>query len=455
MTLYDTFSFFNELDILEWRFEELYPVVDHFVLVESTHTHKGDAKPLHYARNRQRFARWNDKVIHIVVDVDTDNTDIPAVRRREMGQRNAILEGLKSETDASALVLVSDVDEIPRREHVALLRDATIPDGAVIVFLQTLYYYNVNTSAPDRLWPGTRVAHLADVRALSPHIIRNGIGQPDPHYPRHGQIRGGGWHFSYFGGTAKIQEKMGAFLHQELVSDANSASATIEARTAAGVDIWGREHEQTFVIGPASDLPWAIRTAPDKWLDHFHVDWRPTFHEAWYTGEQAAYIGWLAQQAPQNGMFIEIGCWEGRSSIALAQTIAPKELICVDHWKGNIDEGHDVSIALAQERDVYATFARNVELLAPGNIRVHRMDWRDYELNEPIAFAHIDGSHDYDSVADCIKALLPHLLPGAILCGDDLYADGVYRAVHDLLPNVQDISGRLWVWQQMEGLDGH
>lgn len=441
--VYDCFSFFNELDILEWRLAELYTIVDKFVLVESTHTHSGKPKPLYFGECRQRFHYWNDKIIHVVYADPWAGDSIAATRRREMTQRNYILQGLVDAADDD-IVLISDVDEIPRRE----LIPASWRDGAVAVYLQKLFYYNFNTYAPDRLWPGTRVATAADVKALSPHIIRNGIGQKDDHYPLHGQIMDGGWHCSYFGDVHHIQNKMASFLHQELVSDENSDPDTIARRMADGIDIWGREHEQQFVIGPATDLPWGVRAGVHKWTQYFHPDYRPTFHEEWYPHQQAAYLGWLAQQVPSEGAYIEIGCWEGRSTIAIAQTIAPTPLIAVDHWQGNVEEG--VSRDLAAERDVYATFARNLELLTSGNVQVHRMDWREWMATweGPIAFMHIDASHDYDSVADCIRAVLPYVVKGGILCGDDYHWDGVYRAVHDLLGTVQEAGGRLWVWQK-------
>jgi hypothetical protein len=36
MKIYDCFTFYNELDLLELRLEELYDHVDHFVLVEAS-----------------------------------------------------------------------------------------------------------------------------------------------------------------------------------------------------------------------------------------------------------------------------------------------------------------------------------------------------------------------------------------------------------------------------------
>ncbi|MBW2533223.1 MAG: glycosyl transferase GT17 family protein, partial [Deltaproteobacteria bacterium] len=42
--IYDCFPFFNELDLLKIRLEELRPVVDRFVLVEATRTFGGAVK---------------------------------------------------------------------------------------------------------------------------------------------------------------------------------------------------------------------------------------------------------------------------------------------------------------------------------------------------------------------------------------------------------------------------
>lgn len=66
--IFDAFSFYNELDLLEIRLHELSDVVDFFVLVEATRTHSGRFKPLYYKMNRHRFSHFNDKIIHIIVD---------------------------------------------------------------------------------------------------------------------------------------------------------------------------------------------------------------------------------------------------------------------------------------------------------------------------------------------------------------------------------------------------
>lgn len=457
MTIVDAFPFFNELDLLEVRLTELYPVVDHFILVESTRTHKGDPKPLYYGENRQRFAKWNDKIRHITVaDLPGGDTQA-AIWRREIGQRQAIEQGLVDFAD-DAIVLVSDLDEIPRREAVDYLRRSAFPDDVIVTMEQTLYYFNVNCAErrPEFRWNGTRATQRSNVRALTPDGVRwEGLRPRSNEYPRHVRFQNAGWHLSYFGDVAHIQHKMRSFLHQELVNDDTLDADTIAKRMAEGLDIWGRTEAQRFTLGPADDLPWALRSDPARWAKYFHPDWRPTFHEQWYTAEQAAYVAGLARLAPPEGAMVEIGCWEGKSTACIAQSIAPRPLIAVDHWRGNEDEGDDKSVTAAQERDVEGIFRHNMSLLTPNNVKTLPMDWREWAevsfsgLPMPIAFLHLDASHDYASVADCLRAIKPFLVPNAILCGDDLYADGVYRAVHDVLGDgVQDIGGRLWIWQE-------
>lgn len=466
----DAFTFFNELDILEIRLRELYDVVDRFVLVEATHTHKGDTKPLSYATNRQRFAQWNDKIVHIVVgDLPAGDTQA-AIWRREIGQRQAIERGLRDVPD-DVVALISDLDEIPRMEAVRALQGG-IPDDMVIVFDQTLYYYNVNTSCTNLRWSGTRATMAGNVRALTPDGIR-WSGLRSHEYPRVARLTGdsigmpdrsAGWHLSYFGDAAHIQAKMRAFLHQELVNDENLDPDTIARRMSEGLDIWGRESEQQFIQGAAPDLPRAIRSDPVRWAQYFHPDYRPVFHEDWYPSEQALIVGDWARAAPE-GAIVEIGCWEGKSSACIAQAIAPRKLIAIDHWQGNGEEEQaknepHPSVQAAGERNVYSAFKRNMNMLVPGNVDWRRMDWHIWlcghapvsyhaERDGPIAFLHLDASHDYGSVYECLTAIKPFLVEGAIVCGDDLYADGVYRGVHDALgEGVQDVGGRLWVWQK-------
>jgi beta-1,4-mannosyl-glycoprotein beta-1,4-N-acetylglucosaminyltransferase len=202
-----------------------------------------------------------------------------------MFQRNAIaiaLQTFNSDPASSlfglppdTILLISDCDEIPRPESVAFLRERGLADGEVVTFLQRLSYYNFNTTSPQP-WPGTRAARWADVAALSPHVIRCGLGQPDAYYPVHLTAPNAGWHLSYFGGPEMVKRKMESFLHQELVTATNTDPAAIAARINAGVDVWGRpEGAHGITLGEATDLPPPVVANPAAWADFFHEDYRP------------------------------------------------------------------------------------------------------------------------------------------------------------------------------------
>ena len=67
MKIYDCFTFYNELDLLEIRLNELDSVVDYFVIVEATKTQTGLDKPLFFDLNKKRYTKFKHKIIHVKV----------------------------------------------------------------------------------------------------------------------------------------------------------------------------------------------------------------------------------------------------------------------------------------------------------------------------------------------------------------------------------------------------
>jgi beta-1,4-mannosyl-glycoprotein beta-1,4-N-acetylglucosaminyltransferase len=112
--VYDTFIFFNELELLELRLNELSDVVDRFILVEATRTFTNKPKPLYYAENKHLFSKFNHKITHIIVE-DLPESDNPWILERF--QRNCISRGFNNMSDDD-IIMISDTDEIPRAEIV-------------------------------------------------------------------------------------------------------------------------------------------------------------------------------------------------------------------------------------------------------------------------------------------------------------------------------------------------
>src|SRR5690349_9882068 len=121
MKIIDCFTFFNELDLLEFRLKLLDSHVDHFVMAESNITHSGQPKPFYFEENRERFQPWLHKILYIplhqsaeglVFNSETSYNPQSSAWKLENGQRNALTAAAKLTSDDD-LVLLSDLDEIP------------------------------------------------------------------------------------------------------------------------------------------------------------------------------------------------------------------------------------------------------------------------------------------------------------------------------------------------------
>lgn len=439
MMLYDCFTFFNELEILEIRLHELSDVVDRFVLVEATVTFSGQPKELFFEKNKERFAEFADRIIHVVVDdmpVDTDAWG------REYHQRNCIVRGL-GQCQPDDTIMISDVDEIPRESAV---RGALTVQGTRI-FHQTLCYYYLNYATHDNeKMRCTRVVSFSDLQQMggAQALRRTTDGKA---------ILNGGWHFSYVGGVDRIRYKIQSFAHQELNIPTFTDDGHIR-QAMEGSDLFDRNYK--FVPTEVTSLPSYVVEN----LNRFVPCMGPRFREDWYSDAQcAALVNAYESVKDILGDVVEIGCWEGKSTVYLANACFPVDVQAVDTWRGNEDEGQQhPSVVLAKKRDVYADFIEHSKRLTRGNVRPHRMLSGDFFTTErpQIKFCHIDGSHDYQNVRRDIAGALSLLVPGGVLCGDDFQTahkgrtdlgGGVERAVREMLPGF-NTDGNFWSWNK-------
>lgn len=182
----------------------------------------------------------------------------------------------------------------------------------------------------------------------------------------------------------------------------------------------------------------------------------PVFHEDWYSRDEIAQLE-AAVDAVQGlqGILVEIGCWEGRSTVAIANRCWPDPLHAVDHWEGNWTERPDhETVQALSHRDVFHAFQNNVQHLTRGNVTVHRAECIAFlqSLDAAIRFLHFDGAHDYKSVRAALELIVPRMVDGGIIVGHDFMTahagrvdldGGVERAVLEILPD-HDVYGNVW-----------
>jgi beta-1,4-mannosyl-glycoprotein beta-1,4-N-acetylglucosaminyltransferase len=230
----DCFIFYNEIDMLLYRLTVLNDVIDFFVLVESTRTHTGNLKSLYYSENKHLFTKFNDKIIHIIID----DMPIPDISKNEQWlnenyQRNAIDRGVKclglKEKD---FVVICDIDEIPDPTILKQIKEQT-HECDFIALKQHFYYYNLNSLLNEILIHPKLIRYDIYLKMdSSPQNIRMAQGNY--------LIEKGGWHLSYFGDTEFIKNKLENFPHQEFNTEDIKNEESMKFKIDNGLDILDR-----------------------------------------------------------------------------------------------------------------------------------------------------------------------------------------------------------------------
>lgn len=273
MKKYDTFIFFNELDLLDIRLNILNDYVDYFVLVEGTKTFTGIDKPLYYSDSKNRFEQFNHKIVHIIVDDMPDSfeelslkngdaldaairhdclttTNVPKGQvhwLREFYQKEHIKKGIVGANDED-FIFISDLDEIWDPD---LIYDFNSCDN--LRLNQRVFSFFLNLESSER-WYGTVGTKYKNIKNYSINHIRT------PNRNQYILIENAGWHFTFQGGERMIKEKIESYGHQEY--NTIDIKESISTNMIDGIDVFRRN----FKLKVNNDfLPSVIRNNLHKY----------------------------------------------------------------------------------------------------------------------------------------------------------------------------------------------
>ncbi len=247
MKVIDCFTFFNELDLLEFRLRLLENRVDKFIICESNYTHSGKPKPHYLEQNMSRFDRWKDKIIYLPIEQSIEGLSFNKVNSYtptdgawilENQQRLALSYG-NDYIDDNDLVLIGDLDEIPNPKVITkLIQSGIIVEGVneAVSFPQLFHYYYMNCQVLgyDRIWHGTVATAGNNFKTHGPQRFRDHRN----HFTKIPEE--GGWHFSYLGGVDKIKTKIESFAHTEFNRPDITSEENISKAVKEGSDIFKR-----------------------------------------------------------------------------------------------------------------------------------------------------------------------------------------------------------------------
>ena len=289
MKIVDCFVFYNELQLLEYRLSILYDVVDYFIIVESRQTFVGKSKELLYEKNKNRFSKFKDKIIHVVVDLPYKYPNIDYKNKKpfqfknynengqqwinEAFQRESITNGFeKISWNDEDYIIVSDVDEIPDPNTLREIKNGKINTFEIYKLKQDYYKYNLNVKI-GAIWIHAYIMsygffnrykniNISDDKYIFfedgyKFIINNNRRMFLTElrftfdYDGISILDNGGWHLSFFGDQKFINIKYDSFSHLEYEREYNE------------------NNQQTTSIKDNKYLPYRF----EKYLPNFIMKW--------------------------------------------------------------------------------------------------------------------------------------------------------------------------------------
>lgn len=162
-------------------------------------------------------------------------------------------------------------------------------------------------------------------------------------------------------------------------------------------------------------------------------------------------LKWLARAARSCRTIVEVGCYQGRSTRALADH-CPGVVFAVDPWDGYVNDDGSQAKWITDLRVAHEAFRRNLaDHLASGRV-VELQGTLETALPTLEAYGladlvFIDGDHRYEAVVSDIALARSIVRPGGIISGHDFRHatwPGVRRAVEESFPGAFQVCRTIW-----------
>ncbi|EPE04734.1 glycosyl transferase family 17 protein [Ophiostoma piceae UAMH 11346] len=304
--VYDLIMVNDELDWLEVRLNTTFDDVDYYVIVEAPLTFTGLDKPLTIRDNWQKFAPYHAKMLYHQLQYPP-NFNPPRAWDREDLQRDAMMlqvlapGAVPTGTDPSAQVdldtvtpqhgdvlVVADVDEIPRPDTLRALRLCEFPRRLTLA--SQFYYYSFQFRHRGPEWQHPQATFYdGPGNTILPVHLRNGDGGRGLSFGKGGslvsklfgvlsapvtallrshdkaEMPNAGWHCSSCYATmAELMHKLESVSHTWMNQDYFRNPERAAHHVRLGLDLWDRESEVYDRIDGNKDLPQYLLTQPER-----------------------------------------------------------------------------------------------------------------------------------------------------------------------------------------------
>jgi beta-1,4-mannosyl-glycoprotein beta-1,4-N-acetylglucosaminyltransferase len=223
MKIIDTFLFCYELDLLEIRLNLLNSYVDYFVISESEQTHSGLRKKLFYQENKDKFEKFNHKILYNVIkepnkedlNIVSNLYDISHNRcyQQDAYEKDSIKKQLEKICEDDDIIIWSDLDEVPNPQVLESI-NSFYKDDVVYNFAQEncqgyLNWVETTGTLPSQTkdfnyetipkWIGTKMFSYKILKKYTMTQMRRELSNE-----KNFRIYPGGWHWSTVGSPGNL-----------------------------------------------------------------------------------------------------------------------------------------------------------------------------------------------------------------------------------------------------------
>ncbi|PGH09556.1 beta-1,4-mannosyl-glycoprotein beta-1,4-N-acetylglucosaminyltransferase [Blastomyces parvus] len=289
--VYDIFLLNTELDWLEIRLNELSDHVDYFIIVESNITFTGHPKPtlLTDPNIWAKFSRFHGKIIHHLVEGDGENVRKAFDREKfqrdsgftqvfpTLGQqstKNPVTAKPAAAPQLGDVIIVSDIDEIPRPATVTLLRTCSFPRR--VNLRSRFYYYSFQWLHKGPDWAHPQATHYEGYEeTIKPDDLRMGRGWsiPSSWFGSVADLFNASWHCSSCFATVKeMQTKIVSFSHTEYNRPEFTNKEHLVEVVRTGKDLFNRPGEVYERVQANLDVPAYLKGEAEKERFRYMLD---------------------------------------------------------------------------------------------------------------------------------------------------------------------------------------
>lgn len=153
----------------------------------------------------------------------------------------------------------------------------------------------------------------------------------------------------------------------------------------------------------------------------------------WLSLNEGMLLYGLVKTAPKNGEVIEIGSFQGKSTIFIAEAVKEQNRPAMFSIDPHIGQTH---AGKKEFSPTFAAFNKNIKEagLSKYVIAIRKTSAAAAKIwKKPIAFINIDGLHEYESVKEDLQLWLPFVVDGGIVICHDAFSPfpDVFRAIKE------------------------